>query len=181
MPLYQIDIEKYLQGPGFLNNFWTNVYFADSTDLAAAQTVAASILALERAVHLTTVTFTKYRVREKTPGATGQISTISLAGQRTVSGDALPLFNVVRVDLNTGTGRPSRKYLRCPLQEAEQANGSLTTTYISAFNTAYRDPLLAISSLRDVDNQPFVSATTITAVGMRQLRRGSTRRNNPVI
>jgi hypothetical protein len=180
MALYQVDIEKFLQGPGFQNNYWTNVYYCEAASVADATTFMNAVVACERPIHMTTVTFTKGRVRLAAPGNPGSVIPLALLGTRT-AGDALPLYCTFRVDLGTSIGRPSRKYLRGPVGETDNSNGSLIAGTTTLITNSYITPLLAIAALRDVDGEPFINGTAIAPVQMRQLRRGKRRLATPVI
>lgn len=76
------------------------------------------------------------------------------------AGDQLPLFNVVRVDLNTAAGgRPSRKFYRPTLEEGDQTNGIITN---AALVTAIQNAMVlleGIGGVRDESGNSFSSAT----------------------
>lgn len=178
MPLFSLDIEKSIPG-----EFWTNRYILNTPDLATAVTIGNQIVSIERAVHKPGVTFTRYRVSDVDPN-TDLYSIVALAlpglAPANVSG-GLPLFNVVRVDFNTGSGRPSRKYLRLPIAEDQQGDGILVPAFATFVQTNYSVPMLGVDQFVDVDGQPFISAATHQSVAMRQLRRGSRRRTQPIL
>jgi hypothetical protein len=179
MPLFQMDSQKVFQ-----NEYWTNRYILNATDLATAVTAAAFIRAAEKAVHYDIVTLDKYRVSDMLPGTdVYQVISDNVAGSRsTGGGDYLPLFNVVRCDFNTvGGGRPSRKYLRIPLGEGEQTAGVLAPAVITFFMTNFVTPLVSLGNFVDVDGQAFTTGSVHRLVGMRQLRRGSKRKQQPII
>lgn len=182
MPTWQIDIEKQAISSGVPVGYFTNVYHVDAASIAAAQAIADAIVLIEKAIFANVHLFVKYRVQETNPVAhSGYLTPLSGVGSRTISGDYLPLFNCVRVDLFPATGRPSRKYLRLFVQESEQANGQLTSGFVTSVNTAYTNPLLATTGLCDPQGQPFIRAVTNPLVAMRQLRRGSRRQLRPVL
>lgn len=174
MALYQIDVEKVLG-----TETWTNVYHAEAADNAAANTVLNSIVAAERPVHLSTVTFSVGRIRLAGVGHAGQVVVLNVLGTRAVSGIAYPLFNVALIDFANGTSRPARKYLRGPFQGTDLvagfnfASGTLTvlTTYVTA--------ILAIAAMRDPKGRTLSAGAPHTLVAMHQLRRGN--RRKPVI
>jgi len=176
MALFKIDVEKQMGG-----EYWTNRYFVDAADFAAAAMMSDEIVTAERAFHGTSVTFTKSRTSDITPG-TDVYSTIilNLPGLQGDDGTFLPLFNVLRADLSVGIGRPSRKYYRGVLREThiiqDGVDASIRTTASGALNS-----LLTQITLVDVDSQPITLVTVSPFVGMRQLRRGSKRRAAPII
>lgn len=179
MPLYNVDIEKVLTG-----EYWTNRYVVFGADLAAAITSANMIYEAERDITKSVVTFTKYRVSDQDPETdTYQIINLNTAGTVAPDGNMLPLFNVVRVDFNTtGGGRPSRKYLRLPLYTTEVgASGALASGILGGVQSEYADVLAALTAYVDVDNQAISSGSVWPFVSMRQLRRGTRRRTEPIL
>lgn len=173
---WSVDIEKYLNG-----EYWTNRYIVATADLVSATTVAAQLVAAERAIHFETVLFTKYRVSDGQPETdVYQVVNNNQFGLGVISTQkTLPLFNVMRVDFSTvGGGRPSRKYYRLPISENHQDDGKFTQAALDYFN-----PLVAafldVDAYVDVDNQPFNVASIYPFVGMRQLRRASKRPTTP--
>ena len=174
---YSLDIEKQSG-----TEFWTNRYILSNPSIESAILTANAILLIEQAVHSENVLFTKYRVSDLDPDTDAfVIVPIGEVGDRPTVGDVLPLFNVARVDFPAGIGRPSRKYLRLPIFEGDQANGTLTPTMVAFVNTNYGTPLGDIDEFVDVDGEPLGSGICQPQVGMRQLRRGSRRRTTPVI
>ena len=178
MPLWSLDIEKSIPG-----EFWTNRYIINTPDLSSAVLIGNQIVSIERAIHKPGVTFTRFRVSDMDPN-TDVYSIVAVALPGTAPANVtggLPLFNVVRVDFNTGQGRPSRKYLRTPIAEDQQADGTLAAAYATFIHTNYTIPMLGIDEFVDVDGQAFTSGATHQYVAMRQLRRGSKRRAAPVL
>lgn len=181
MATYKLDIEKFYQG-----EYWTNVYYLgpDLTTLTDAANMAEIVVDTERTIHKTVVNFTRFRVSTITPGDF-QYRTVVLnqSGLANVSQDIMPLWDVARVDLtDEGFKRPERKYYRLPLQEGEQSNTDLNPTLIgiinSAWSSALGDPNL---TLVGPNGEAITAASTHPRVAMRQLRRGSKRKQEPVI
>lgn len=178
MALWAVDIEKVLQ-----NEYWTNRYIVEATELGDAVGIADDIVQIERAVHNTNVLFTKARVADRVPLTDVYASVpYNVFGLQTLNGHFLPLFNVARVDFNVqGGGRPSRKYLRLPIQEEWQQDG----VFIGAFQTlvanSYVAPMVALVGYVDTDGQEIIDGSLYPSVGMRQLRRGSKRREEPIL
>lgn len=182
MAIYQIDIEKSLTPAGANTVYWTNVYHVNQSDMSGATTVGQSIVALEKAIHATNVSFTKMRVANASPiGGPGSIIPLTGAGARSVAAGFLPLFNVFRVDFNVGGGRPSRKYLRGPVITGDNTSGNVVAGTITLLNNNYIAPLIATNALCDPQGQMFVSGAVYPSIGMRQLRRGSKRKTTSVL
>ena len=175
--LWQVDIEKVLG-----TEYWTNVYYVAATSLTDAAIEAAKIKEIERGVHQTEVGFTKYRVRGV--GGEGNIGTAFAIGQNGLSAEEapyLPLFCVARFDLTVVAGRPSRKYLRLPLNRLTSANGALEAATQTFLQSNYAAPLAALESLRDENGNDIIAVNVHPFIAMRQLRRGSKRRTQPVL
>lgn len=174
--LYRIEMEKTLGSEA-----WTNVYYGlpEGTGGYPLALVDA-ILAAERAVTHPTVSFTRTRISSTARGDDMyRIVQHNVAGQSATTGDVMPLFVVARVELGTVQGRPSRKYLRGVLTETEVAVGVVSANAITRINNGYSTPIAAAAGLTDVDGQEIISATVVSAVGMRQLRRRSRSRFDP--
>jgi hypothetical protein len=177
MPLYAIDIEKRYEG-----EYWTNRYIALTPTIGAARADAQKFVTAERAIHNVAVLFTQVRTSDMDPMTDSYFSDpINLFGQAAPPSEALPLFNVVRVDFMVAEGgRPSRKYLRLPLTELEQQNGFLTANMLLFVRDSYVIPVLAIGTYADVDGSPISGGSVFPRVGMRQLRRAR-KRKTPVL
>jgi hypothetical protein len=176
--LVSLDIQKSWGG-----EYWTNRYILDVVDIPSGVTVADSIVGWEKDITLNIIEFVSYRLSDMIPGTDSYLVVpLTGFGERSVASQGLPLFNVLRVDFGVGLGRPSRKYLRGVLVESDQsALGQLETASITEFAAAYVAPLVAITQYVDVDGQPIISGAVHPKVGMRQLRRGSKRKLEPVI
>lgn len=172
MALWQIDIEKVLNG-----EYWTNRYIVDDVGAATPITLAGFLIAGERSFHEDVVEFTKARVATF-PVSNGAytILPINLFGQLTTANNRMPLFNVFRVDLQLGVGRPSRKYYRCPVMEDDQIDGNVTSAKLGTLTTLVQDMINdCAGQLVDPGGDVITTASVAGAVGMRQLRRGSKR------
>lgn len=173
MAIFQADIEKRLG-----SEFWSNRYIINAPDLANAVTFTnVSLVGLERSIHDASVTFTRFRVSSTAVNdGVYSITTLGTTGQRN-AGSLLPLFNTLRLDLNAATGRPSRKFYRGVLSEAD-IQGDLIITEFGATATTFETLLDEMNTNRVVDPQ----GQTLTAVivhpfvQMRQLRRSRRRR-----
>lgn len=183
MALYKLDIEKQLG-----SEYWSNRYFISAGTLAAANAQAPMILACEASFHRTAILFTKYRVSDTVPGTDNFIVTpANVNGILPKNGAFLPLFNVVRSDFRVeGTGRPSRKYYRIGLCAGDAVADfqhdptirTLVQTNLNTLITALNDNDTPIV---DADLQAWVSSTTFIDISMRQLRRGTKQRTQPIL
>lgn len=175
--MFSLDIEKQ-----FGSETWTNRYILSNPTIDNALFTAQAILDVEMAVHTEDVTFTRYRVADLDPN-TDVFVIVPVLDQGAIAktSDYLPLFNVLRVDFPAGLGRPSRKYYRLPIQEHQQAGGVWDSNAILTYNQAIGVALGDIDEYVDVDGEPLGTGVCFPNVAMRQLRRGSKRRQTPVL
>ena len=176
MALFKVDIEKEYQG-----EYWTNRYVVDTANIGDAVTAALAIIDAERAIHYNVINFTKARVSDSVQG-TDLFTTIPIGaiGLRNLASNLLPLFNVMRVDFPVGQGRPSRKYYRGVLSEEVVSFNDVTQAVADLITNVF-DPLVDTLPLVDVDGQAWADAVPFLKVAMRQLRRGSRKRTQPVV
>jgi hypothetical protein len=176
--LVSLDIQKYLRG-----EYWTNRYILDIASTSAGSVPAGQIVTAERSITIVDVQFVSYRISSIATGDDDYVVVpLETPGQRAISTQALPLFDVLRVDFGVGQGRPSRKYLRGVLSEQDQTNyGELEASAQTFFSTNYGQPVAAVPEYVDVDGQPILTSSVFKSVGMRQLRRGTKRRLQPII
>lgn len=176
MALYQLEIEKVYNG-----EFWVNRYMLDVADLAAAASPSNAIMAAERAVTDDRITFTKYNVRTATVGDDVYATVpVNLPGLSANAGaDLMPLFAVVRVDFAAAVGRPSRKYLRGCLKENHTDGFTILSNVVTFFQSNYATVVAGVAAFCDVDGDDITSGAVSPRVGMRQLRRGSKKKNIP--
>jgi hypothetical protein len=171
MALWEITINKELG-----DEQWTNVYWVEADTLQLASAEGFQIFSYERAVHYTQVYFRSYRVSDGQPGTdVFVIVPLGTNGLKVPTGDLLPLFNTIRVDFGTAIGRPSRKYLRGCLTEADIQFTTINGGGLAAA-IEYSVNMFELESYKDVDGQDIISGTASPVVQMRQLRRGSKRR-----
>lgn len=179
MPLYSLDIEKELYG-----EYWTNRYILQTASMSDAITPANAIVQMELNCLLGNVNVTRYRISDSDPATdTYIIIPVGEIGVRPgVTSNGMPLFTVVRVDFPAPVGRPSRKYLRGVLAEQDQVSyGILDSPIITYVNDNYATLLGALEAFVDVDGQPLGAGQVWPRVAMRQLRRGSKRRTQPIL
>lgn len=172
---WQVVIQKQLGSEYFVND-----YHVQATSPTDAKIKGLQIVEIEKDVHRNIVAFVNMRVRLAPSTGQGTIYPLSGAGDDPI-GAYLSLFNVIRVDLAPEFGRVGRKYLRLPIPVAGVNNGNLTPEYRLSLQTGYTVPLLNLGFVCKPNGQVFLSGAVQTAVGMRQLRRGSKRRLQPII
>lgn len=177
MPLFRVHVEKFMPSAA---EYWTNVYHHVGDNLASALTFGTAVAAAERAILSPLVMITKVRADDAVP-LTEQYATTVLnqLGQRDPQGaQLLPLFVVARVDFSAAFGgRPSRKYLRGVLLEADADFTNILTSSLGLINT-YAAAVVAAGAW-DVDQQELMSGVAHPQPGMRQLRRGSKKKPVP--
>lgn len=180
MPLYTVDVQK-VQG----TEYWTNRYVVNAPSLGSASVTMEPLITLEVRIHTMNVRIDRARVRPLAAGGDTYII-IPYGFDGGYDGgplsSQLPLFNVVRADLAVSEGRPSRKYYRTGLTESLVEGSTINEVY-----RAYVDGQIELArttmggAFVDVDGQGINSATVFPAMAMRQLRRGSRRRLQPII
>jgi hypothetical protein len=174
-PQYRIQIVK---SRGFEQ--WSNDYLTDDPTLLDAQDLAALLLTWEQHIHDTATNFDYIRVSDETPDdRTFRHLVINQPGVVS-AGDSLPLFNTLRIDLQTSISDSGRKYYRCPVSEGNQVNGFFTGDYVTAIQgliTTYLVTPDVLSHIVTNAGNTVVAATVHTQVQMRQLHR----RRRPVV
>ena len=177
MPLFRAEIQKTQGGL-----YWVNRYIISEANIGTAHAAALNLVEHEQAIHSQEVTLDKIRTDDMVPGSDQFIVTVLGAdGAYAMGTGQLPLFNVVRVDVNVAVGRPSRKYYRVGLTETVVAGDELEATYRTAVVNAMTAMRAAVPEWVDVDGQVFVGQSVMPKVAMHQLRRGTRRKTTPVI
>ena len=180
MPLFTIDIQK-VQG----TEYWTNRYVVNDTSLGTASVSAEVIANREIQFHSKNLRYDRIRIRPLAAGGDNYIILPFAFDGGYDGGDIgsqIPLFNVVRVDMAVSEGRPSRKYFRTGLTESMVIGSTVEEVYRQFVDTQMELMRTNLGGkLVDVDGQGINSMTVFPAVGMRQLRRGSRRRLQPII
>lgn len=174
-----MTIEKYRAD---VHEYWTNIYHLVATDVGDALTYTDSIVAAERPLYTGAVTITKGRVDDALPNTdVSAVKVFNVAGTRTPPLEhAVPLFVVARVDFTVlGGGRPSRKYLRSVFYEAD-ISFTIIEAPVKALLQTYANAVCS-TGMCDVDNQAFVVGVPFPAPAMRQLRRGSKKKKDPLL
>jgi len=154
---------------------WSNVYYCDVADVPAAAAFGQQLAQAHREVLDLNAFVYEIYASDIVPN-TDNYTVQAVSGQQLGMFDQgtsefLPSFCVVRVDIGTSIGRPSRKFLRAPWREAAVINGTDLTTAAQAAITAYWAQAFSTGSpLRDPDGETFVSFS-IRSVTSRRLGR----------
>lgn len=177
MPLYKVALRKAIGAP--FTRKWSNTYYVDRLDIGEA---AAAALELwtdgERLFHSEGVyCYERYiNLVGDPPGSPGSVYSVPPGIQRgALTGwnpaQALPLFNVVRVDFGVLNSRPSRKFYRLGLQEASIENAALLAPYATLILDTCGE-MAAMPFTVDVDGESWVSAV-VKGITSRRLGRDS--------
>lgn len=157
---------------------YSNVYLVSAADLLAAQDMAMSLVTAETQFHYDNVTYDRVLVSSiAEDDDVFEVTPLATTGQLDATGgEFLPLFNVIRVDFHViGGGRPSRKYYRTPVPEANQIDGLLQDAALAAWQTRMdtflSDIFTAGVAWVDPDGQSIDAAAVQKPVQMRQLHR----------
>lgn len=156
---------------------WTNVYIVEAPDLLTAGDAGFIIKNAEKLFHKNQTVLTKMRISDVSP-LTDAFVVVPL-NEVCTGGNAIeywPLFNTVRVDFQAqGFGRPSRKYYRLPLVEADVEDGviflGLSSTILGALSDMLTDLNGNSTPLVDPQGQLLGPPVVYSPVQMRQLHR----------
>jgi len=176
MAFFKIQVFKQLTGS---DREFSNVYRVEAADLAAVGAVLSDLCNQESHIFLDNVTVTRARASDEDPTTDAfVIHTANIPGDRGTaeSGDWLPLFNCFRVDMDVaGGGRPSRKYYRGPLLEADQAETIISSTVRANIESQVNEIITILSGAGatwvDPDGQTVETPHCLPNVQMRQLHR----------
>lgn len=168
-PQYRIDIHKLLGAEE-----WSNTYLTDDPTLLDAQDLASGLLAFEKQLHHNNVLFTFIRI--STVLVDDRVFRHLVVNETGIpsGGDFLPLFNTARMDMQTSSSDPARKYYRLPLSESDQVSGFIAGAYMTALNGAIASHLVTPGLLDHIvtnAGNTVISAAFMPAVQMRQLHR----------
>ena len=171
---FKVQVFKHVPG----KRPWSNVYLLDAADLLDAVDQANSLIAPETNLHHDVVIYDRALVSSLTP-LDGVFEVIPLAtnGQIGLSGaDWLPIYNTMRADFHVvGGGRPSRKYYRSPISEADQEDGVFTSDAYDTWQTRLQGFLTSVIgagvNLVDPQGQTLDSVALIPEIQMRQEHR----------
>lgn len=180
MPIFRIRITKKLAAQAL---DFENRYYLSAADIAAAAAAVSTIVAAEKKIHYSNVSFTSALVSDEIEG-NSFFHSIPQSGNGNLapSTDALPFFitaNVVFVA--NGYGRPSRKFYHTAAPEGDQNSGVWSSGYQTTVNNAMAalfTDLIALGPQRLCDKQGdlLVSGTLIPTVGYHKFTKRSRRR-----
>lgn len=176
--IYQIDTQKQMGG-----EYWTNRYFVEAGGFAAAIAAAEEIATLESSKSLSTVKFVS--ARASVPGSENddyEVITLGFNGGVVSSDPSLPLFCVARMIFSKGPGRPDVKYFKAMVNVGGlQDPFTIKQTTVADLNATLGVGLLGVEGLCSAEGTPYTRAAVDARIGMRQLRRGSKRKEQPII
>lgn len=162
MPLFRVQTRVAQDTPSTTPYKWSYLWYVDAEGLEAAVAVGEAIWAALRPAHSTYAFCYELYITDLLPSTTNFItSPITPGNQRGTAGSVtalLPPFNVARIDLNVVGSRPSRKFARLPLGEAQIANGVLEDTAADTFRDAFSDAI-SIPGVVDESGNGFVGVT----------------------
>lgn len=177
--VFKVDIQTF-----YYNNYITNVYHVTAGSLNEAADYGEQIAALHAALlNAGTAQIYVNRVRASTLVPRDNafvVRAINLRGTRPGLEDVYPPFCRFRVDLNIGPRRPLRKYL-LEVRDTDANGDGLLAPAVAYVQANYVSPLVALGVVCSEEGTDIVGGTVSGTVGMRQLRRGSRRRQTPVI
>lgn len=173
--ILQVDIEKYLNG-----EYWTNRYYITATSISGAVPIANAIASREQGIHSNVVQFTKARVSTPAPNDNQYtIIPLNFNGTNPDNSGLLPLFNVLRIDFPSGFGRPYRKLFRGCLTEQNTTAGLIVDSAFGALVSNYT--LNMDGEITDREGIVLGRGVLFPRAQMRQLRRGTKRRQTPIL
>lgn len=161
------------------DRFWTNVFHVNALTLDDAAAWANGILATAMVSELNLAFSCVKTVVNHLADDSFETTPLSLVGA--VTGDYLPLFNTVKVDVSmAGHGRNDGKFVRGWLHEGVVTDGKIDsavrTAFEDVFNTLISDSTAAGVDIVDLDGNLWQVASVREAIQMRQLHR---RRKKP--
>jgi len=171
IPTHRVEIRKTWQG-----HDWSNDYLVESPSMDAAAAFALTAVEFERSFHNNMVTFVY--VRTSTVAKFDRIFRhvpLNLQGVgSTDTVDLMPLFNTVRMDLQTADSDPCRKYFRIPISESDQSNGVIIGAKVIALGTLLNNFIATFNETTKVvsgKGHNVIAGRVYPQVQMRQLHR----------
>lgn len=174
----KVDIQKTRQGL-----YWTNRWLLDAASPAdVTVTMVENIAVREMNFHANTCIAVSARVSDMVPDTDNfYIYPLNFIGEQTDSTEPLPGYVTMRADFGVGPGRPLRKYWRVYIGEGHTTGGVWTSTYVDAVNTQMDLLLAAVPTICDPQGNVAITVAAKSQLQMRQLRRGTRKRTEPVI
>jgi hypothetical protein len=156
------------------DRFWTNVFHVNAVNVDAAAAWSVTFLASAMQSELNNAFSIVKTVVDHLADNSFVSTPLALTGA--VSGDYLPLFNTVKVDISVaGHGRNDGKFVRGWLHEGIVTNGVIDSSVRTAFEGVF-DTLIADSTADGVDlvddaGNLWLTASVRQNVQERQLHR----------
>jgi hypothetical protein len=174
----KLDVQKVRNG-----QYWTNRYLLDLADpLDVSVAMVNAFVNAEKPIHGLSVSFVSVRVSDMAEGTDNFIIYPQTGtGGTSDGGAALPGWMTLRADMAVVPGRPLRKYYRTYVGEAQIIGSVWLPQYVSDSLALLTTLLGAVPTWCDPQGNHAQSVVVKTDVQMRQLRRGSKKRETPVI
>lgn len=150
MPVFEITTTKQLTANALFR--WNNVYHVNAADITEAGPYVDTLIGFETAIHSERAELVNARLRQMGVGEFGTNYPLSQVGTFDSTGDALPIFLAVRMDLVPAFGRAGRKFFHVMLGEAEQADGILSAGFATIFNTAANEMMTVLAGILCADD-----------------------------
>lgn len=171
VPTHRVEIRKH-KG----SHSWANDYLVESPSMDDAETCANLFIDFERLLHYDNVVFDNARISTMSVGdRVFRHIVINAAGLAASSGiQFLPLFNTLRLDMETNDSDPCRKYYRIPIPESQQDDGVLSSAILTGIGPAFVAVLAAMpdgSSIVSNIGHIVINGGPFAQVQMRQLHR----------
>lgn len=172
MPLFRVQLRMAINRPDLGQVYkWSNLYFGEVADAADGVAKGVSWWSVLRSCHNENAFCYAVYASDLVPATTnyliGSVPEELQLGTLTGSGGFLPPFNVARVDLAVASSRPSRKFLRVPLQEGDITLGQLTGAIVDAIDDTFTDLLALTDAPVDESGNAFVGALTLGVTSRR--------------
>lgn len=183
MPVFTVQVFK--QPNGLETPLWANTYHVEAADIYAARDAAVTgIVPFETGFHSPFVYFKEARI-STTPadGFTFITEPINAPGTYATSGDQMPKFLALRLDLKTTVGRGGRKFYHVLGGEDTQANGRWVTAMqaqvINGFTTLLTQlSRLAVVLVNEAGTSTYDDAAVYELVTQHQFKRKWARRKH---
>lgn len=180
MALYRVTVPKgFTSGPFVGQREWRNVYTVEADSYESALAVGDVIAGHEMTFHHTEIGVKRILAHLLTEPArrVGKEMATDRPGGWTDTSEALPLWNVVRVDFtNVGVGRPERKYYRTGLRASMVTGLVLDGTYFLGVEGG-ASSILALTNYVGPSGEQHDGYIVDSLIAMRQ--RGWHRRRRP--
>lgn len=172
MAIFRVQTRLAHDSPGYTPYKWSYLWYVNTDTLGDAVTLGEQIWEALRPAHSLRAFCYELYVSDVLPTTvTYTLSPIAPGNQRGTApavSNLLPSFNVVRVDLNAVSSRPSRKFHRLPLGEDQLVNGELASSSATAIRDAF-DLAAGLANVCDESGNPF---TGVVVKGITSRRLG---------